>query len=123
MTIAAKLQALREAVREALESGDPVPFDAQEIIAEAKARKASRPFDFSGRDELLRDPDNAEKYLADFRETCAPELVQEALKDVAEACRTDWAKLRAMPESEIERIADADDENPPRDDWNDDKAG
>lgn len=31
--------------------------------------------------------------------------------------RTDWAKLRAMPEAEIERIADADEENPPTDDW------
>lgn len=34
-----KLQALRDAVREGIESGAPVPFDVQEIIAEAKAQK------------------------------------------------------------------------------------
>jgi antitoxin ParD1/3/4 len=35
----AKLEALREAVREGLESGEPIPFNAEGIIAEAKARK------------------------------------------------------------------------------------
>ncbi len=47
--------------------------------------RASRPFDFSGRDELLRDPENAAIYLADFLETGDIELFQEALKDVAKA--------------------------------------
>jgi len=47
--------------------------------------RASRPFDFSGRDELLRDPENAAIYLADFLETGDMELFQEALKDVAQA--------------------------------------
>jgi Arc/MetJ-type ribon-helix-helix transcriptional regulator len=37
--ITAKLQALRDAIREGLESGAPVPFDVQDIIAEAKAQK------------------------------------------------------------------------------------
>lgn len=46
---------------------------------------ASRPFDFSGRDELLRDPANAAVYLADFLETGDMDLFQEALKDVAKA--------------------------------------
>lgn len=35
----AKLQALRDAIREGMESGAPVPFDVQDIIAEAKAQK------------------------------------------------------------------------------------
>lgn len=47
--------------------------------------RASKPFDFSGRDELLRDPENAAVYLADFLETGDMELFQEALKDVAMA--------------------------------------
>lgn len=47
--------------------------------------RASRPFDTSGRDELLRDPENAAMYLADFLETGDMELFQEALKDVAKA--------------------------------------
>lgn len=47
--------------------------------------RASRPFDFSGLDELLRDPENAAVYLADFLETGDMELFQEALKDVAKA--------------------------------------
>lgn len=46
---------------------------------------ASRPFDFSGRDELLRDPANAAVYLAEFLETGDMDLFQEALKDVAKA--------------------------------------
>lgn len=46
---------------------------------------ASRPFDFSGRDELLRNPENAAVYLAGFLETGDMELFQEALKDVAKA--------------------------------------
>lgn len=33
--------------------------------------------------------------------------------------RTDWAKLRAMSEAEIERIAANDPDNPPTDDWAD----
>lgn len=34
-----KLQALRDAIREGMESGAPVPFDVQDIITEAKAQK------------------------------------------------------------------------------------
>lgn len=34
-----KLEALRQAVREGIESGPAEPFDADEIIKEAKARK------------------------------------------------------------------------------------
>lgn len=34
-----KLQALRDAIREGFESGPAEPFDAQEIITAAKARK------------------------------------------------------------------------------------
>jgi probable addiction module antidote protein len=47
--------------------------------------RASRPFEFGGRDELLRDPENAAIYLADFLETGDMDLFQEALKDVARA--------------------------------------
>ncbi len=31
--------------------------------------------------------------------------------------RTDWARLRAMTEADIERIAATDPDNPPNDDW------
>ena len=34
-----KLAALREAIREGLESGEPEPFDLAELKAEARARK------------------------------------------------------------------------------------
>jgi probable addiction module antidote protein len=46
---------------------------------------ASRPFDFSFRDELLRDPENAALYLAEFLETGDMELFQEGLRHVAKA--------------------------------------
>ncbi|MDP4023873.1 type II toxin-antitoxin system ParD family antitoxin [Methylobacterium sp. NEAU 140] len=39
---AAKLEALRQDIREGLESGPPEPFDMAEIIAEAKRRRAAR---------------------------------------------------------------------------------
>lgn len=39
---AIRLEELREQIREGLESGDAGPFDADEIIAEAKRLKASR---------------------------------------------------------------------------------
>lgn len=35
----AKLDALREAIREGLESGTPVPLDMKDIVEEAKAMK------------------------------------------------------------------------------------
>lgn len=35
-----KLQALRDAIREGLDSGEPEPWDIEEIIAEARQRKA-----------------------------------------------------------------------------------
>jgi probable addiction module antidote protein len=44
-----------------------------------------RPFDFSSRDELLRDPENAAIYLAEFLESGDMELFQEALRHVAKA--------------------------------------
>ena len=44
-----------------------------------------RPFDFSGRDELLRDPENAALYLAEFLESGDMELFQEGLRHVAKA--------------------------------------
>lgn len=47
--------------------------------------KASRSFDFEVRDELLRDPDNAAVYLADFLESGDIELFQEGLRHVAKA--------------------------------------
>jgi uncharacterized protein (DUF4415 family) len=31
--------------------------------------------------------------------------------------RTNWAKLSALPENEIERLAENDPDNPPTDDW------
>lgn len=34
-----KLQALRDAIREGMESGAPVPFDLQGVLSEAKAQK------------------------------------------------------------------------------------
>lgn len=46
---------------------------------------ASRPFDFGVRDNLLRDPDNAALYLADFLESGDIELFQEGLRHVAKA--------------------------------------
>ena len=46
---------------------------------------ASRPFDFSFRDELLRDPENAALYLAEFLETGDMELFQEGLRHVAKS--------------------------------------
>ena len=44
-----------------------------------------RPFDFSSRDELLRDPENAALYLAEFLESGDMELFQEGLRHVAKA--------------------------------------
>lgn len=46
---------------------------------------ASEPFDFSIRDELLRDPENAAIYLAGCLEAGDMELFQEALRYVAKA--------------------------------------
>ena len=34
-----KLQTLRDAIREGMESGAPVPFDLQDVLSEAKAQK------------------------------------------------------------------------------------
>jgi antitoxin ParD1/3/4 len=34
-----KLQALRDAIREGMESGPAVPFDLQDVLSEAKAQK------------------------------------------------------------------------------------
>lgn len=45
----------------------------------------SKPFDFSLRDELLRDPENAAIYLAECLEDGDMELFQEALRHVAKA--------------------------------------
>jgi probable addiction module antidote protein len=45
----------------------------------------SKPFDFSFRDELLRDPENAAIYLAECLEDGDMELFQEALRHVAKA--------------------------------------
>lgn len=47
--------------------------------------RLGRPFDFSSRDELLRDPENAALYLADFLESGDMELFQEGLRHVAKA--------------------------------------
>jgi probable addiction module antidote protein len=44
-----------------------------------------RPFDFSSRNELLRDPENAAIYLAEFLESGDMELFQEGLRHVAKA--------------------------------------
>ena len=46
---------------------------------------ASKPFDFSFRDSLLRDPENAALYLAEYLEEGNMELFQEALRNVAKA--------------------------------------
>ena len=45
----------------------------------------SKPFDFSFRDELLREPENAATYLAEYLEEGNFELFQEALRHVAKA--------------------------------------
>jgi probable addiction module antidote protein len=45
----------------------------------------SRPFDFSVRDELLRNPENAAIYLESFLESGDMELFQEGLRHVAKA--------------------------------------
>jgi len=45
----------------------------------------SKPFDFSFRDALLRDPENAAIYLAEFLEDGDMELFQQALRHVAKA--------------------------------------
>lgn len=42
------LQALREAIQEGLESGEPLPFDVQDVLAEARARKLKRASSPSG---------------------------------------------------------------------------
>lgn len=54
-----------------------------------------RPFDFSSRDELLRDPENAALYLAEFLESGDMELFQEGLRHVAKAQE---GGLKAMAE-------------------------
>ena len=48
-------------------------------------RKASRPFDFSIRDELLNNPENAEMYLQECRKDGNIELYQDALRHLAKA--------------------------------------
>ncbi len=48
-------------------------------------KKASRPFDFSIRDELLKDPEHAALYLEECLIDGDMELFQAALKDVAKA--------------------------------------
>lgn len=45
----------------------------------------SEPFDFGSRDELLRDPENAALYLAEYLEEGDMALFQEALRTVAKA--------------------------------------
>lgn len=47
--------------------------------------RLGRPFDFSSRDELLRNPENAAIYLAEFLESGDMELFQEGLRHVAKA--------------------------------------
>lgn len=47
--------------------------------------KASKPFDFSGRDELLKDPKYAVLYLEECLIDGDIELFQEALRNVAKA--------------------------------------
>ena len=47
--------------------------------------RLGRHFDFSSRDELLRDPNNAAVYLAEFLESGDMELFQEGLRHVAKA--------------------------------------
>ena len=46
---------------------------------------ASKLFDFSFRDALLRDPENAALYLAEYLEEGNMKLFQEALRNVAKA--------------------------------------
>ncbi len=46
---------------------------------------ASRPFDFDQYDHLLKDPENAATYLAEFLESGDVELFQEGLRHVAKA--------------------------------------
>jgi DNA-binding phage protein len=46
---------------------------------------ASRPFDFDTYDDLLRDPENAAIYWAEFLESGDMELFQEGLRHVAKA--------------------------------------
>lgn len=46
---------------------------------------ASRPFDFDAYDDLLRDPETAAVYLAEFLESGDMDLFQEALRHVAKA--------------------------------------
>ena len=47
--------------------------------------RLGRPFDFSSRDELLRDPENAALYLAEFLASGDMELFREGLRHVAKA--------------------------------------
>ena len=47
--------------------------------------RLGRPFDAGSRDELLRDPENAAIYLAEFLESGDIELFQEGLRHVAKA--------------------------------------
>lgn len=47
--------------------------------------RASRPFDFDKYEYLLRDPETAAVYLADFLESGDMELFQEGLRHVAKA--------------------------------------
>lgn len=47
--------------------------------------RLGKPFDFSARDELLRNPENAATYLADFLASGDMELFKEGLRHVAKA--------------------------------------
>ncbi|MDX3929428.1 MAG: putative addiction module antidote protein [Shinella sp.] len=55
--------------------------------------RASRPFDFDKYDDLLRDPENAAVYLAEFLESGDMELFQEGLRHVAKAQAGGLAKV------------------------------
>ena len=61
-------------------------YEIEACVTEGQAMTApSKPFDFKGRDALLRDPKHASTYLAACLEDGDLELFQQALRNVAKA--------------------------------------
>jgi probable addiction module antidote protein len=67
----------------------------------------SKPFDFSMKDELLRDPENAAFYLEQILEGGNIELFQEALRHVAKAQEGGVAGIARKANVSREHLYDA----------------
>lgn len=69
--------------------------------------RLGKPFDFSARDELLRNPENAAVYLEEILESGNMELFQEALRNVAKAQEGGFKGVAAKANLNRENIYDA----------------